>query len=127
MNRWCSVHDPEPELITVVEGPTPEFRESPYLWFSSVYEGPEDAEIVMCELRTYGGESIVERCRAAWQEGRPVRLDFPDRLRLRRQLDVVAMRLSVIEEGPLLQLWLRVTDGNLEEEGFDEDEDDLGL
>ena len=117
--------DPEPELITVVEGPTPEFRESPYLWFSSVYEGPEDAEIVMCELRTYSGESIVERCRAAWQEGRPVRLDFPDRLRLRRQLDVVAMRLSMVEEGPLLQLWLRITDDMLEEEGFDEDEDDL--
>jgi hypothetical protein len=119
------VFDPEPELITVVEGPTPEFRESPYLWFSSVYEGPEDAEIVMCELRTFNGESIVERCRDACQEGRPVRLDFPDRLRLRRQLDVVAMRLSVIEEGPLLQIWVRVTDGMLEEQGFDEDEDDF--
>lgn len=79
----------------------------------------------MCELRTYGGESIVERCQNAWREGRPVRLDFPDRLRLRRQLDVVAMRLSVLEEGPLLQLWLRVTDGQLEEDEFDEEDDGL--
>lgn len=119
--------DLEPELITVVEGPTPEFRESPYLWFSSVYEGPEDAEVVMCELRTYSGESIVQRCQNAWREGRPVRLDFPDRLRMRRQLDVVAMRLSILDEGPLLQLWLRVTDGELEEDEFDDEEGDFGL
>ena len=73
-NRWGIVFEIEPELITVVEGPTPEFRESPYLWFNSVYEGPEDAEVVMCELRTYSGQSIVDRCQDAWQEGRPVRL-----------------------------------------------------
>lgn len=119
--------DLEPELITVVEGPTPEFRESPYLWISSVYEGPEDAEVVMCELRTYGGESIVERCQNAWREGRPVRLDFPDKLRLRRQLDVVAMRLTTLEEGPLLQLWVRVTEGQLDEDDLDEEEDDFGF
>jgi len=118
------VFDLEPELITVVEGPTPEFRESPYMWFSSVYEGPEDAEVVMCELRTYSGASIVERCRDAWREGRQVKLDFPDRLRMRRQLDVVAMRLSMLEEGPLLQLWVRATDGQLEEEDFDDDFDE---
>jgi hypothetical protein len=121
------VFELEPELITVVEGPTPEFRDSPYLWFNSVYEGPEDAEVVMCELRTYSGQSIVDRCQDAWREGRPVRLDFPDRLRMRRQLDVVAMRLTVIEEGPLLHLWVRVTDGLLEEEGYDDDEDDFDL
>jgi len=80
----------------------------------------------MCELRTYGGESIVERCQNAWREGRPVRLDFPDRLRMRRQLDVVAMRLTSIDEGPLLHLWLRVTDDTLEEDDeFDDEEDDF--
>ena len=117
--------NPEPELITVVEGPTPEFRESPYMWFSSVYEGPEDADVVMCELRTYDGQGILDRCLNAWREGRPVRLDYPDRLRMRRQVDVVAMRLTNVEEGPLLYLWVRITDGLLEEEGFDEDEDDF--
>jgi hypothetical protein len=35
----------------------------------------------------------------------------------------VAMRLSMLDEGPLLQLWLRVTDGELEEDGFDDEED----
>jgi hypothetical protein len=82
----------------------------------------------MCELRTYSGQSIVDRCQNAWDEGRPVKLDFPDRLRMRRQLDVVAMRLSMLEEGPLLQLWVRVTDGLLDDEDlqdFDEQDDDF--
>jgi hypothetical protein len=121
------VFDPEPELITVVEGPTPVFRESPYLWFSSVYEGPEDAQVVMCELRTYNGQGILDRCLDAWREGRRVRLDYPDRLRMRQQVDVVAMRLTEVDEGPLLYLWVRVTEDLLEEEGYDEDEDDDGF
>ena len=44
---------------------------------------------------------------------------------MRRQLDVVAMRLTMLEEGPLLQLWVRVTDGELEEDEFDDEEDDF--
>lgn len=118
---------PEPELITIIEGPTPEFRQSPYLWFQSVYEGPEDADVAMCELRTFNGEDILERCLGAWREGRPVKLDFPDHLRMRRQLTVVAMRLQQLEEGPLLVLWIRQPESEFEEEEFDEGEDDYGF
>lgn len=119
--------DPEPELITIVEGPTPDFRPSPYLWFQSVFEGPEDTEVVMCELRTLNGPDIVERCLRAWQEGRPVRLDFPDYLRMRQQLAVVAMRLHDMDEGPMLTLWLRQAPGEFGDEEFDDEEDDLDL
>ncbi len=120
------MHEPEPELITVIEGPTPEFRPSPYLWFQSIYEGPEDADIMLCELRTLNGQSILDRCVGAWRENRPVRLDFPDYLRMRQQLDVVAMRFQNLEEGPLLMLWVRQLFDELEEEEFDEGEDDFG-
>jgi hypothetical protein len=122
------VIEQEPELITIVEGPTPEFRPSPFLWFQSIYEGPEDADVVICELRTLNGEGIVARCRNAWIEGRPVKLDFPDYMRMRQQIDVVAMRLQQLEEGPLLLLWVRqpVAEYDEEEEGFD-DEDDFGF
>jgi len=122
-----AVQNSEPELITIIEGPTPEFRPSPYLWFQSVYEGPEDAEVSMCELRTFNGPSILERCRNAWDEGRPVRLDFPDYMRLRKQLDVVALRLQELEEGPLLVLWVRQPQGLFEEEEYDDGEDDFGF
>lgn len=121
------MYDPEPELITIVEGPTPEFRPSPHLWFHSVYEGPEDAEISMCELRTLNGESIMERCRNAWKEGRPVKLDFPDYMRMRQQIDVVGMRLQDLEAGPMLVLWVRqpLNAEDFEGEGLDEEDDDF--
>ena len=121
------MYESEPELITVVEGPTPDFQPSPYLWFQSVYEGPEDAQILMCELRTHNGQDILDRCLDAWRDDRPVRLDFPDYMRLRKQLDVVAMRLQSLEDGPMLVLWVRQPGDEIEEEGFDEDEDDYSM
>lgn len=117
----------EPELIEVIEGPTPEFRPSPYLWFQSVYEGPEDSEVMICELRTLNGEGILDRCLNAWKEGRTVKLDYPDYMRLRKQNDVVAMRLQQLDEGPLLMLWVRLPEEDQLEEEHDENEDDLGL
>ena len=115
----------EPELITIIEGPAPEFRPSPYLWMQSVHEGPEDTEILMCELRTFNGEDIVDRCRRAWNEGRPVKLDYPDYMRLRRQIEVVAMRLQELEDGPTIVLWLRQPYGQAEEERPDNELDDF--
>jgi hypothetical protein len=121
------VLEKEPELITIVEGPTPEFRPSPYLWFQSVYDGPEDADVLLCEMRTLNGESIVERCRTAWQEGRSVKLDFPDYMRMRKQLAVVAMRLQDLDEGPMLMLWVRQPFDEILEEDQDDDEDDFSF
>ena len=117
----------EPELITILEGPTPEFRPTPYQWLQSIYEGPDDQTVAMCELRTANGDNILERCQNAWHEGRPVRLDYPDHLRLRQQIDVVAMRLQQLEEGPLLQLWVSLPiEFEEEEEELDEGDDEFG-
>jgi hypothetical protein len=118
----------EPELITIVEGPTPEFRPSPQLWFQSIYEGPIDTDVATCELRTMNGRDIMERCKQAWKERRPVKLDFPDYMRMRQQIDVVAMRLQEVDEGTMLLLWVRhpvEDEAEEEEEGMDEDHDDL--
>ena len=114
----------EPELITIIEGPAPEFRPSPYLWMQSIHEGPEDTEITMCELRTLNGEDIVNRCRNAWQEGRPVKLDYPDFMMLRKQIEVVAMRLQDLDDGPTIVLWLRQPYGQTDEESWDGEADD---
>ncbi len=115
----------EPELITIIEGPTPDFMPQPHGWVQSVYEGPEELDIALCQLRTGNGRDIVERCQRAWDEGRAVRLDYPDDMRLRQQLDVVALRLMKIEEGDLLLLWLSVPTevGEMVDEGEDFDDD----
>lgn len=120
----------EPELITIIEGPTPEFMPNPQGWVQSIHEGPEQGVVALCQLRTGNGADIVERCERAWQEGRPVRLDYPDDLRMRQQVDVVALRLTTIDEGQLLNLWVNLPvdeDGEDEDEFEDEDDDDFGL
>jgi hypothetical protein len=114
----------EPELIEIIEGPTPEFRSTHQNWLQSLHEGPEVSEVAMCQLRTATGESIKARCEEAWEEKRPVRLDYPDEWGMRQQLDVVALRLSEVEEGELLTLWVSVPFEMLIEEDELEDEDD---
>jgi hypothetical protein len=118
------VKETKPELIEIIEGPTPEFRPSPQHWNQSIIEGPDDRLVGLCELRTMKGTDIVDRCMVAWDEGRPVKLDYPDSMRMRQQADVVAMRLQQLEEGPMLQLWVSLP---FDEEAWleaHEDEDD---
>ena len=125
----------EPELIEIIEGPTPDFQPASQNWLHSVYQGPQVQEVAVCQLRTVSGKDIQERSVRAWSEGRPVRLDFPDELRLRQQLDVVALRLTQVEEGELLTIWVAVPvsyeldDEEDEEEVEDDDyeEGDPGL
>ena len=116
----------EPELITIIEGPTPDFRPTPVDWVQSVLEGPEDRLVAVCQLRTGNGEDIMERCRNAWKDGRPVRLDFPDEMRMRQQLDVVSIRLEQLDAGEALMLWVALPLDHIEEieEIDDADEDD---
>lgn len=114
----------EPELITIIEGPTPDFMPNPQMWVQSVLEGPEEREVAVCQLRTATGKDIIERCQRAWREGRPVVLDYPDDLRMRQQVDVVALRLEQGEAGEVLLLWvsLPVDEYEEEEEGYDDED-----
>ena len=121
----------EPELISIIEGPTPEFSPTPERWLQSIQEGPSDKAIAMCRLRTATGEDIIERCHDAWKEGRPVKLDFPDDLRMRRQADVVAMRLAEVEEGEVLLLWValdyEVEIREIGDDDFDDEDDGFDI
>lgn len=116
----------EPELIEIIEGPPPEFQPTIQTWLQSLHEGPEVRDVAMCQLRTATGQDIQDRCELAWEERRPVLLDFPDQWGMRQQLDVVALRLSEIDEGQLLTIWVAVAGLMVEEEGEEEgdDEDD---
>lgn len=113
----------EPELISIIEGPTPEFQPTPQRWLQSIHEGPDDKAIAMCRLRTMNGEDIMARCYQAWDEGRAVKLDYPDEMRMRQQADVVAMRLTEVDEGKMLLLWVSL-DYEVEIEEVDDDDMD---
>lgn len=121
----------EPELITIIEGPTPDFMPHPQDWVQSIHEGPEETAVALVQLRTGNGADIVERSERAWREGRVVRLDYPDDMRMRQQVDVVALRLTRVDAGDLLLLWVAlpweegdVEDDNEYPEG-DSDADDI--
>jgi hypothetical protein len=115
----------EPELITIIEGPTPDFMPNPQVWVQSVLEGAEERDVAVCQLRTATGKEIIERCQRAWKEGRPVMLDYPDDLRMRQQVDVVALRLAEKEEGEVLLLWVSIpVDLDEDEEAEEQDDED---
>lgn len=98
-----------PAYITIVEGPPPEFRDAPAEWTFSVLEGTVGNEFAMCEMRTFNGPTLVQRCQNAWREDRPARLDFPTgEPGERGELDIVAVRWEEVEEGHKLYLWVRV-------------------
>ena len=98
----------EPELITIVEGPPPEFQPVPDLWPLSIYEDPQPSLVAVCQMRTFSGPKMMDRCQRAWDEDRPVKLDFPDRAGARQQANIVAVRWSEVEEGHLLHLWVQI-------------------
>ena len=116
----------EPELITIVEGPTPDFRPAPSFFFPSILEGPDDTDTFMCELRTMNGKSILKRCQEAWKENRPVYLVYKDEMLMEQNADVTAMRLKETSEGTVLYLWIRAY-VEYEIEEVDEGEGDDGF
>ena len=96
----------EPELISIIEGPTPEFKPTPQHWLQSIHESATNRGMAMCQLRTATGVDILERCQDAWHENRLVKLEFPDEMRMSQQVNVVAMNLAETEEGQVLNLWV---------------------
>ena len=94
------------EFITIVEGPTPDFSSTLDEWPWSLHEGPGNTVCAVCDLRTFDGRALAERCRSAWNEDRPVRLDYPDGEGGRQVADIVAVRAETVEEGDILHLWV---------------------
>jgi len=97
----------EPELITIVEGPPPEFRATDDAWMYSLLESSRPYIVSLCQVRSYKGQLLMERCQRAWSSQRPIRLDFPTLSGLRKQLEIIAARCEKLPEGDLLNLWVR--------------------
>ena len=117
----------EPEMISIIEGPPPEFMLAQDFWASSVWEGQMPRAVGMCQMRTFNANSLMERCRRAWGEGRPVHLDFPQMDGLRQEVEVLAAKPGRVEEGDLIYLWVAVPNEVLEiAEDVDEDGEDSG-
>ncbi len=97
----------ESELITIVEGPTPDFLVTLDPWSLSVLEGQSPYITAKCQVRSFNGQKLMDRCLRAWGQQRPIRLDFKQMDGLRRQVDIIAARMETIEQVDVLNLWVR--------------------
>ena len=119
----------EPEMITIIEGPPPEFMLAQDAWSTSVWEGQMPRAVGVCQMRTFNALGLMERCQRAWREGRPVHLDFPQMDGLRQEVEVLAAKPGHVEEGDLIYLWVAVPrEAALIDEGEDDtsESDDTG-
>ncbi len=98
----------EAEKITIIEGPTPVFEQTSETWLPSLAEGPALPRLALTRLRTANGPAMVERCWKAWDDHRPVFLEYRDEDGLRQEAEVLAARFAEIAEGHLLLLYLRL-------------------
>ncbi|HZY42356.1 MAG TPA: hypothetical protein VFF59_10200 [Anaerolineae bacterium] len=111
----------EPEKITIIEGPPPEFMLAQDVWSMSMWEGTQPRSVGVCQMRTFNAGTLMERCQRAWGEGRPVQLDFPQMDGLRQKVEILAAKPGRAEEGDLLYLWVAVPSGVIKQhEAFDD-------
>ncbi len=97
----------EPESITIIEGPPPEFRDADQPWTLSLLESSEPYYVSLTQVRSFKGQELLDRCRRAWSARRPIYLDFPTYSGLRRRLEIVAAKFEALAEGDMLNLWVR--------------------
>jgi hypothetical protein len=97
----------EPELITIIEGPTPEFHLVADPWAFSILEGASPFLPAACQVRSFNGGQLLERCQRAWSTQRPILLDYRQMDGLRRKVEIVGARLEKIEGIDVLNFWVR--------------------
>ena len=122
--------------ITIIEGPTPDFNliEDPLeegsasVWTVGVLEGPMLYLVATTNVRSYDSQALLERCTRAWKQNQTMLLEYRDEIGLKQEAQIIAARALTVEEGDVLQLWVR---RNLDESqqmdtdlGFFDEEDD---
>ena len=114
----------EPELISIIEGPPPQFQfvdDQSLLGFQNT-QGP--FEVARTDTRTFNGPKMITRCRNAWEQKRPVMLEYKDMDGLKQRVEICGIRFDQLDEGTLLQIWVRMPVEMQLIEIDDEDEED---
>jgi len=113
------------EKITIIEGPTPEFREVNGLWIQGVAESPIQYDTYYTELRAFDGDSLVDRCTTAWQKNETIVLEYRTETGLIDEITIIAALSEETEDGDMLQLWVRQAREDVEFEiKFDDGDDE---
>jgi len=79
-------------LITIVEGPPPTFEAIHEGWVLGLSESSRPNQLVLTRLRTYNGQSLVERCYRAWHAQETINLEYRQSDGLINKVPIVAAR-----------------------------------
>ncbi len=126
MSNQIDPHKPElndPELISIIEGPPPQFMfadDDSMLTFQDTL-GP--FEIARCDTRTFNGPKLIARCRNAWNDKRPVMLEYRDLDGFKQRVEICGIHFDQLDEGTLLQIWVRLP-VEMQLVAIEEDEED---
>jgi len=113
------------EKITIIEGPTPEFREVNGLWIQGVAESPGQHDTYYTELRAFDGVSLVDRCGSAWQKKDSIVLEYRTEVGIIDEITILAAHSEETEDGDLIKLWVRQPREDVEFElKFDDGDDE---
>jgi len=110
--------------ITIIEGPPPVFESVNDGWAMGLNEGPSFSIPLLTRLRTFNGNSLVERCYRAWHEQKDIHLHYRNELGLEQTTPILAARNVTTQDGDVLLLWVYVDSEKVELE-FDPGDDDL--
>ncbi|MGB8648984.1 MAG: hypothetical protein WCF84_27355 [Anaerolineae bacterium] len=97
----------EPDAITIIEGPPPQFKDADQVWTLSLVEANQPYDVSLTQVRSFKGQALLDRCRRAWGAQRPIYFDFPTYSGLRRRFEIIAAKFEQLPEGDLLNLWVR--------------------
>ncbi len=112
------------EKITIIEGPTPEFREVNGLWIQGVTDSPGQFDTFFTELRTFDGPALLERCSTAWDNNELIVLEYRTEVGLVEEITIIAAHFEETDEGDTIQLWVRQPREDVEFELKFDDSDD---
>ena len=98
----------EPELISIVEGPPPQFEFADDESMLAFHDSLRPFELARCDTRTLNGPKLMARCHNAWAEKRPVMLEYKDMDGLKQRVEICGIRYEKLDEGTLLQIWVRL-------------------
>lgn len=129
----------EPELISIIEGPPPQFQFADEMSLMALQDSTLPHELARCDTRTFNGPKLVKRCQDAWHDKRVVMLEYKDLDGMKQRVEICGIRFEDMDDGTLLQLWVRLPvelqwisidgdeeDDEIDDEDFDEDDDTDG-
>ncbi len=120
--------------ITIIEGPTPDFdliddpqeEGSASAWTGGVLEGPLLYRVATTSVRSFDSQVLLERCTRAWKQNQTMFLEYRDEIGLRKEAQIIAAQALSVEEGDVLQLWVRrdLEESKQSDDDFESDDGD---